>query len=91
MTRWCLPVDQWPEIDRAGWHLAQKPPGFLEGDKPASHWSAASKDKVAQAYGRWLGFLERTGRSTRPAPPGSDSPRPGSGHSSSNSRAASPP
>jgi integrase/recombinase XerD len=54
----CLPVEQWPEIDRARWSAAKEPTGFLEGDKPASHWSGGRIGIVEAAYGRWLSFLD---------------------------------
>jgi integrase/recombinase XerD len=55
----CLPVEQWPEIDRARWSWAKEPAGFLQSDKPASHWSTARRGIVEAANGRWLSFLER--------------------------------
>jgi integrase/recombinase XerD len=57
--RLCLPLEDWPAIDRARWLAAQEPAGFLEGIKPASKWSADSKVITEQGYGRWLAFLER--------------------------------
>jgi integrase len=54
-----LPVEQWPEIDRARWSAAQEPDGFLEAVKPASKWSAGRRGIVEAAYGRWLSFLAR--------------------------------
>jgi integrase len=52
-----LPVDQWPELDRERWLAAQIPAGFLEPDRPASHWSPDRRVIVEAAYGRWLAFL----------------------------------
>jgi hypothetical protein len=57
----CLPLDDWPEVDRASWFAAQTLAGFLEGDKPASHWSRGRRRIVEHAYGQWLGFLNRNG------------------------------
>jgi integrase/recombinase XerD len=54
-----LPVEQWPEIDRARWSAAKEPAGFLEGDKPASHWSPGRRGIVEAGYGRFLSFLDR--------------------------------
>jgi len=55
-----LPVDHWPEIDRERWVAAQEPAGFLEPDKPASHWSPDRRGAIVEpAYGRWLAFLDR--------------------------------
>jgi len=57
-----LPVDHWPELDRERWLAAQVPAGFLEPDKPASHWSPARRGSIVEpAYGRWLAFLDRNG------------------------------
>jgi integrase len=61
MTSLWMPVDQWPELDRERWNRAQMPAGFLEGDKPAAHWSRARRTIVEYAYGRWLAFLDRQG------------------------------
>jgi hypothetical protein len=55
-----FPVEHWPEIDRARWLAAQEPAGFLEADKPASHWSTGRRGIVEAAYGRWLSFLDRS-------------------------------
>src|SRR5690606_7741121 len=43
MTPLCLPVEDWPEIDRERWRRAQDPAGFLEADEPATRWSAARR------------------------------------------------
>ena len=61
MTPLCLVVDDWPEVDRERWRVAQAPAGFLEADKPASRWSPARRRIVEQAYGQWLAFLDRNG------------------------------
>ena len=55
-----LPVEHWPEVDRDLWRLAQAPAAFLEPDKPASQWTPDSQAMVEWAYGRWLGFLDRS-------------------------------
>ena len=61
MTRFpvSLPVNDWPNIDRERWREAQAPAGFLERDKPASHWSPDRRVIVETHYGRWLAFLDR--------------------------------
>ena len=59
MTRVSLPIDHWPAIHRERWVAAQQPAGFLEPDKPASHWSPDRRTMVEAAYGRWLAFLDR--------------------------------
>jgi integrase len=57
--RLCVPLEDWPAIDRARWLAAQEPAGFLEDVKPASKWSRDSKIITEQGYGQWLAFLER--------------------------------
>ena len=59
ITRLSLAVDDWPQIDRERWRHALAPAGFLEADKPASHWSPARRRIGEQAYGQWLAFLYR--------------------------------
>jgi integrase/recombinase XerD len=66
----CLPLEQWPEIDRARWSAAQEPAGFLEAVKPASTWSAGHRGIVEAAYGRWLSFLARNQALDPSRPPG---------------------
>lgn len=61
MTPLCLPVEDWPEIDRERWRRAQDPAGFLEADEPATRWSAARRRIGEQAYGQWLAHLDRNG------------------------------
>ena len=41
---------------------AQKPAGFLQDDKPASHWSPKRRRIVEHGYGAWLAFLDRNGK-----------------------------
>jgi integrase/recombinase XerD len=65
-----LPVEHWPDIDRAKWLAAQTPAGFLEEDKPASHWSPARRRIVEHAYGQWLAFLNRSGLLDSSSTPG---------------------
>jgi integrase len=57
--RLCLPLEDWPAIDRARWLAAQEPAGFLDDVKPASKWSADSKVITEQGYGRWPAYLDR--------------------------------
>jgi integrase/recombinase XerD len=61
MTPLCLPVEDWPEIDRERWRRAQEPAAFLEADKPATRWSPARRRIGEQSYGQWLAFLDRNG------------------------------
>lgn len=60
--RRCLPVDAWPPADRAAWRAALATASdILEEAGAAAHWSANSRRSVAQAYGRWLTFLQARG------------------------------
>jgi integrase/recombinase XerD len=70
MTSLCLVVDDWPEVGRERWRVAQAPAGFLEADKPASRWSAARQRIVEQGYGQWLAFLDRNGMLEHSCTPG---------------------
>lgn len=55
--RLCLPVEQWPDIDRARWELARSPNSFGAAARLAGRWSARRCRIVEQAYGQWLAFL----------------------------------
>lgn len=62
--RLVLKVEAWPAADREAWGRALAPGDLLDGDGPgpAAGWSAAARRKRRVSYGRWLGFLARTGR-----------------------------
>ena len=78
MTPLSLVVEDWPEVDRERWRTAQEPAGLFEDDKPASRWSPARRRIGEQAYGQWLGFLDRNGALDPPALPVSARPTPAS-------------
>jgi integrase len=61
MTSLCLVVDDWPEVDRERWRVAQALAGLLEADQPASRWSPARRRIGEQRYGQWLAYLDRIG------------------------------
>ena len=69
-TRLCLVIDDWAAIDRGRWRSALAPAGFLESDRPVSHWSPARRRMGEQAYGQWLGFLDRNGELNPATTPG---------------------
>jgi integrase/recombinase XerD len=52
-----LPVHLWPDLDQRRWQLSQIPAEFLARKNPASEWSPARREIVADAYGQWLQFL----------------------------------
>lgn len=58
----CTPVAEWPSLDGAAWALALEPAGPFE---PASgyalRWSQPTRAAIQGSYGRWLGWLERSG------------------------------
>jgi site-specific recombinase XerD len=59
--RFTLPICEWPEVDRRAWKEACQPSVRLRKGGSASHLSPVSKDDIARRYGRYLGFLKRTG------------------------------
>ena len=52
-----LPVDRWPLPDRHQWQVALADGGPLDDRGAAAHWSAATRLKNGEGYGRWLAFL----------------------------------
>lgn len=60
----------WPARDLAAWAQATSPSTSLFSDVGcASHWGEPTCRSVSQSYGRWLGFLERSGWLDRKAGP----------------------
>jgi hypothetical protein len=59
--RRCIPPAEWPIQDRLAWERALSPGSALDEPGRAAHWRASSRRKVASAYGRWLGWLQRAG------------------------------
>ncbi|MFO1039755.1 MAG: hypothetical protein U1E45_23175 [Geminicoccaceae bacterium] len=57
-----LPPAQWPAADRTAWAAAQIAGGPLDEVGAASHWAPATRRKVAGSYGRYLGWLQRSGQ-----------------------------
>ena len=57
-----LPLDKWPEPDRKAWAEACRPHLRLQRGGRAADLKAVTRDDLARRYGRFLGFLERTGR-----------------------------
>lgn len=60
--RQTLRIDEWPEADRQAWEEACRPSVRLKKGGTASHLAPVSQDDIARRYGRYLGFLKRTGR-----------------------------
>ncbi|WPZ34045.1 site-specific integrase [Thalassobaculum sp. OXR-137] len=59
--RTCLPVMDWPSIDRELWQRARADSDLLEDGGLAEHWRPDTVRKVEKAYGRYLTFLVSTG------------------------------
>ncbi len=57
-----LPFNEWPEADRRAWQDACRPIVRLKKGGSASHLKPVSQQDIARRYGRYLGFLKRTGR-----------------------------
>ena len=66
--RLTLQIGEWPQSDRLAWEAACWPSVRLKKGGSASHLKAVSQDDIARRYGRYLGFLKRTGRLDLNAP-----------------------
>ena len=66
--RQTLWIGEWPEADRQAWQEACRPSVRLKKGGSASHLAPVSQDDIARRYGRYLGFLKRTGRLDLNAP-----------------------
>jgi Phage integrase family len=66
--RQTLYVQEWPTADRLAWQDACRPSQRLKKGGVGSHLSPVSLDDFAGRYGRFLGFLKRTGRLDLNAP-----------------------
>jgi hypothetical protein len=69
-TARCIPLDDWPELDRAAWLrgcTADDP--FNDDFRHGSALRPASQKKTREGYGRWLHFLTERGWLDPAAPP----------------------
>ena len=58
-ARRCLPVSEWPELDRAAWAVAMNNIDPLSLERSiAGSWKTTTLRTYRQSYGRWLKFLE---------------------------------
>jgi integrase/recombinase XerD len=57
--RRCMPLEEWPDPDRAAWQAATEPADIfaVHGGERADY-RTHSNDKTAKGYGRWLTFLK---------------------------------
>lgn len=60
VARRCLPVRDWPELDRSAWVAAHRRGGLLDYDGLAVSWASATNGLIAGGYGRFLSFLDET-------------------------------
>ena len=69
--RACLPVGQWPAMDRRLWLAACTGGDILDDEVgPRSRHANISNTKAAKGYGRWLTYLTRSAPKTLTQPPG---------------------
>jgi site-specific recombinase XerD len=58
-ARRCLPVNEWPELDRAAWAAAMNNNDPLSLERSiAGSWKPTTCRTYRQSYGRWLNFLK---------------------------------
>ena len=57
-----LRKEGWPEIDRLAWEEARKRSDPFSDAGGAAHWSEKNCHQIAKSYGRWLQYLNATGR-----------------------------
>lgn len=53
--------ERWPERDRLAWAVATRAGDPFEDAGPAALWRPKTRDRLIQAYGRWIGFLDGRG------------------------------
>ena len=61
-TRRCRPPEEWSACDRATWSKACARGSILKGSGPAAKWSPPTRRAREKAYGRFLNYLDETGR-----------------------------
>jgi hypothetical protein len=64
-----LPIGEWPSADRQAWEEACRHGSRFTPGGAASHLAAVSRADLAQRYGAFMGFLERSGRLRNDAKP----------------------
>jgi integrase len=57
----CLPIEDWPAIDRAVWIAGVQRKGLFDPAGVGANWSDGSRRKTAGGYGYWLSWLARRG------------------------------
>src|SRR5436190_10591982 len=65
-----LPVEEWPQVDRAAFETAYQPGDvFDETAGPGAHLAEGTRDAIRFAYRRWLSFLKSKHRDDLSKPP----------------------
>jgi integrase len=68
--RQCLHVEAWPALDQEAWaRMTSADDFFDESASRAAHWRGPTRQRVRQAYGRWIAFLIGVGRLNPDTPP----------------------
>ena len=57
----CMPIQEWPEQDRAAWNAGTSDIGGALSRNHATRWRPRTKQSVAACYGRWLTYLYQIG------------------------------
>jgi hypothetical protein len=57
-----LPLEEWPELDRKAWEIANRDGDLLTGRGPAAKWRPKTRLTARKAYRNWLRFLKDTDR-----------------------------
>ena len=59
----CLHVREWPETDQKLWREALAPRDLEDEDQsPAAKWRPTTVQTNREGYGRWIDYLQRSGR-----------------------------
>jgi integrase/recombinase XerD len=69
-SRRCMPVEEWPELDRTRWIAALKPGDPFTAAGIAAEWAPTSQREIANGYGRWLTWLAHYSYLDRLSSPG---------------------
>lgn len=56
-----LPIDQWPDADRAAWACAQRASSIFDDGGTVADWSERTRDDAQRQYGYWLQYLQQQG------------------------------
>jgi hypothetical protein len=66
----CMPVAEWPPLDRAAWTAALASDEGPDQSSIAAHWSAGTRRMVVSGHGRWLTWRAEQGMKDTAALPG---------------------